>query len=92
PPWHPGLGVGVTGPGSNGSLRATAHLHYNDQHGGRTEGVLLGRSLAGQRSMAADLRNDQFTNYNSDHVEYVDSGDQWAPRFGASWAPSAILR
>lgn len=31
------------------------------------------------------IRNDQFTNYNSDHVEYVDSGDQWAPRFGASW-------
>ncbi|RXR08854.1 TonB-dependent receptor [Pseudoxanthomonas composti] len=31
------------------------------------------------------LRNDQFTNYNSDHVAYVDSGDQWAPRLGASW-------
>ncbi|TQU55972.1 Oar protein, partial [Xanthomonas perforans] len=25
------------------------------------------------------------TNYNSDHVAYVDSGDQWAPRLGASW-------
>ncbi|MCS3807352.1 TonB-dependent receptor [Xanthomonas sp. 4461] len=31
------------------------------------------------------IRNDQFTNYNSDHVAYVDSGDQWAPRLGASW-------
>ncbi len=31
------------------------------------------------------LRNDQFTNYNSDHVAYVDSGDQWAPRLGVSW-------
>jgi outer membrane receptor protein involved in Fe transport len=31
------------------------------------------------------LRNDKFTNFNSDHVAYVDSGDQWAPRVGASW-------
>jgi outer membrane receptor for ferrienterochelin and colicin len=31
------------------------------------------------------VRNDKFTNYNSDHVAYVDSGDQWAPRLGASW-------
>ncbi|MFT4247740.1 MAG: TonB-dependent receptor [Pseudomonas sp.] len=31
------------------------------------------------------LRNDNFTNFNSDHVAYVDSGDQWAPRLGVSW-------
>lgn len=31
------------------------------------------------------LRNDKFTNYNSDHKPYVDSGDQWAPRLGVSW-------
>ncbi|MBV6670276.1 TonB-dependent receptor [Xanthomonas euvesicatoria pv. alangii] len=31
------------------------------------------------------IRNDKFTNFNSDHVAYVDSGDQWAPRVGASW-------
>ncbi|KQQ74677.1 Oar protein [Xanthomonas sp. Leaf131] len=31
------------------------------------------------------IRNDKFTNFNSDHVAYVDSGDQWAPRFGVSW-------
>ncbi|PPT90589.1 TonB-dependent receptor domain-containing protein, partial [Xanthomonas arboricola] len=31
------------------------------------------------------IRNDKFTNYNSDHVAYVDSGDQWAPRVGVSW-------
>ena len=31
------------------------------------------------------LRNDRFTNYNSDGVAYVESGDQWAPRLGASW-------
>ena len=31
------------------------------------------------------LRNDKFTNYNSSAVAYVESGDQWAPRLGASW-------
>ena len=31
------------------------------------------------------IRNDKFTNYNSSHVAYVDSGDQWAPRLGVSW-------
>ncbi|MEE7545934.1 TonB-dependent receptor [Xanthomonas sp. Kuri4-1] len=31
------------------------------------------------------IRNDKFTNYNSAHQPYVDSGDQWAPRLGASW-------
>lgn len=31
------------------------------------------------------VRNDKFTNYNSDARPYVESGDQWAPRLGASW-------
>lgn len=31
------------------------------------------------------IRNDKFTNYNSDAVAYVESGDQWAPRLGAAW-------
>ncbi|MCC4594347.1 TonB-dependent receptor [Xanthomonas campestris pv. phormiicola] len=31
------------------------------------------------------VRNDKFTNFNSSHVAYVDSGDQWAPRMGVSW-------
>jgi len=31
------------------------------------------------------LRNDRFTNYNSAAVAYVESGNQWAPRLGASW-------
>ncbi|SEK75879.1 Carboxypeptidase regulatory-like domain-containing protein [Pseudoxanthomonas sp. GM95] len=35
--------------------------------------------------LSIGLRNDKFTNFNSDHVAYVDSGDQWAPRLGASW-------
>ncbi|MGE8279323.1 MAG: TonB-dependent receptor [Stenotrophomonas sp.] len=31
------------------------------------------------------LRNDKFTNFNSSAVPYVESGNQWAPRLGASW-------
>jgi outer membrane receptor for ferrienterochelin and colicin len=31
------------------------------------------------------LRNDKFKNYNNNHKVYVDSGNQWAPRLGASW-------
>ncbi len=31
------------------------------------------------------VRNDKFTNFNSAAVPYVESGDQWAPRLGASW-------
>ncbi|OAX59512.1 hypothetical protein A6R72_16650 [Xanthomonas translucens pv. graminis] len=35
--------------------------------------------------MTLGLRNDEFTNFNSSHVPYVESGDQWAPRLGLSW-------
>ncbi|KWV10173.1 TonB-dependent receptor [Xanthomonas translucens pv. translucens] len=35
--------------------------------------------------MTLGLRNDEFTNFNSSHVPYVESGDQWAPRMGVSW-------
>jgi hypothetical protein len=35
--------------------------------------------------MTLGLRNDEFTNFNSSHVPYVESGDQWAPRLGVSW-------
>ena len=31
------------------------------------------------------VRNDKFTNFNSSAIAYVESGDQWAPRLGASW-------
>ncbi len=31
------------------------------------------------------LRNDKFTNYNSDGIAYVSQDNQWAPRLGFSW-------
>lgn len=41
--------------------------------------------LAPNWLLTLGLRNDRFTNYNSDGAAYVESGDQWAPRLGASW-------
>jgi hypothetical protein len=35
--------------------------------------------------LSIGIRNDKFTNYNSDGVEYVSQKDQWAPRLGVSW-------
>ena len=31
------------------------------------------------------VRNEQFTNYNSAGVAFIDLEDQWAPRLGATW-------
>ncbi|MCC5068425.1 TonB-dependent receptor [Xanthomonas campestris pv. raphani] len=84
---RPGLGVGATGPGSDGyyaqqrifttttSMAVEQKAYYLEDRWQVNDKWLL----------TLGIRNDQFTNYNSDHVEYVDSGDQWAPRFGASW-------
>ncbi len=35
--------------------------------------------------LSLGLRNDKFTNYNDEGKAYVESGDQWAPRIGATW-------
>ncbi|MDF3983707.1 TonB-dependent receptor [Luteibacter sp. PPL201] len=36
-------------------------------------------------NVTVGVRNDKFTNYNNNHISYVDSGNQWAPRLGAAW-------
>lgn len=35
--------------------------------------------------LSLGVRNDSFTNYNSDGVEYVSQKNQWAPRLGFTW-------
>lgn len=35
--------------------------------------------------LSLGLRNDSFTNYNSDGIEYVSQKNQWAPRLGFTW-------
>ncbi|MBB2757016.1 TonB-dependent receptor [Xanthomonas arboricola] len=86
-PVRPGLGVGAPGAGSNGfyaqqrifttttSMAVEQKAYYLEDRWQVNDNWLL----------TLGIRNDQFTNFNSDHVAYVDSGDQWAPRLGASW-------
>ena len=31
------------------------------------------------------LRNENFRNFNADHIVYAEQKDQWAPRIGATW-------
>lgn len=35
--------------------------------------------------LSLGVRNDSFTNYNSDGIEYVSQKNQWAPRLGFTW-------
>lgn len=35
--------------------------------------------------LSLGVRNDKFTNYNSDGIAYVGQKNQWAPRLGFSW-------
>ncbi|MBO9756897.1 TonB-dependent receptor [Xanthomonas phaseoli] len=81
------LGVGATGPGTDGyyaqrrifttttSMAVEQKAYYLEDRWQVNDHWLL----------TLGIRNDKFTNFNSDHVPYVDSGDQWAPRLGASW-------
>jgi hypothetical protein len=73
--------------GGNGYFVYEVHLLHDHQHVGQAEGLLSGGPLAGhaERLVTLGIRNDKFTNYNSAAKPYVDSGDQWAPRLGASW-------
>src|SRR5690606_32914183 len=35
--------------------------------------------------LSLGLRNERFTNFNSDGIAYAEQDDQWAPRVGATW-------
>ncbi|MGN6226278.1 MAG: TonB-dependent receptor [Dyella sp.] len=35
--------------------------------------------------LSLGVRNDKFTNFNSDGIAYVSQSNQWAPRLGFSW-------
>lgn len=35
--------------------------------------------------LSLGVRNDSFTNYNSDGIAYVEQKNQWAPRLGFTW-------
>ena len=35
--------------------------------------------------LSLGVRNESFTNYNGDHLVYIEQKNQWAPRVGLSW-------
>lgn len=84
-PIAPSLGVGA--PGGNGyyvykyifrtatNMTVDQDAYFLEDRWQVTDNVLL----------SLGIRNDQFTNKNGFGASYVDSGDQWAPRLGASW-------
>lgn len=83
----PNPGFGISPPGGNGyfvqkyifstttSMSVEQKAYYLEDRWQVSPNWLL----------TLGLRNDRFTNYNSDGLAYVESGDQWAPRLGASW-------
>ncbi|WP_333623727.1 TonB-dependent receptor [Stenotrophomonas indicatrix] len=87
PAASPNPGFGIAPPGGNGyfvqkyifstttSMSVKQKAYYLEDRWQLTPEWLL----------TLGLRNDRFTNYNSDGRAYVESGDQWAPRLGASW-------
>ncbi|WP_254775327.1 TonB-dependent receptor [Pseudoxanthomonas sp. GM95] len=84
-PISPRLGVGA--PGGNGyyvsqrifstqtNMTVDQDAYFLEDRWQVTDNLLL----------SLGIRNDKFTNKNGFGASYVESGDQWAPRLGASW-------
>lgn len=84
-PISPRLGVGA--PGGDGyyvsqyifrtatDMTVDQKAYFLEDRWQVTDNVLL----------SLGIRNDKFTNKNGFGDTYVESGDQWAPRLGASW-------
>ncbi|HEY4293192.1 TonB-dependent receptor [Luteibacter sp.] len=81
----PGLGVGPAGGAgyyarqaifiTTTSMSVDQKAYYLEDKWQMTDRFLL----------TVGIRNDKFKNYNDRSRVYVDSGNQWAPRIGASW-------
>lgn len=79
--------LGVGAPGGNGyyvrrlifstatSMSVKQKAYFVEDRWQVSDNVLL----------SLGLRNDKFVNDNSVGQSYVDSGNQWAPRLGATW-------
>jgi len=87
PTKSPSPGFNITPPGGDGyfaykyvfatttSMSVEQKAYFIEDNWQVTPNLLL----------SIGVRNDKFTNFNSAAVAYVKSGDQWAPRLGASW-------
>lgn len=58
-----------------GSVSTEQQAYYVEDRWQVTDNLLL----------SLGLRNDNFTNYNGDHLPYVEQKNNWAPRLGFSW-------
>ena len=82
----PGSG-GARGPGGNGdyvvkyiygnggTFKVKQYAYYLEDRWQITDNWLL----------SLGLRNENFQNFNSDNIVYVEQKNQWAPRLGVSW-------
>lgn len=80
-------GGGAVGPGGNGDyvdkfVTANGGTFETEQYAYFIEDRW---QIADNVLVSLGLRNENFKNYNSDHVVFLDQTDQWAPRLGASW-------
>ena len=60
---------------SGGTFTTDQYAYFIEDRWQVTDTVLL----------SLGLRNENFENFNSDKVVFLDSTDQWAPRIGVSW-------
>ena len=83
-----GSGAGVAGPTPNKGyfVRRQYYTHFADVEVEQSSQYIEDRwQVSNNLLLSLGLRNEQFTNYNGDHVSFVSQRHQLAPRLGASW-------
>jgi outer membrane receptor protein involved in Fe transport len=84
-PLVPGLGVGPTG-GDGYYSRRTIFITTTSMEVDQKAYYLEDKwQITDKFLFTIGVRNDRFKNYNDQGRTYVNSGNQWAPRIGASW-------
>jgi outer membrane receptor protein involved in Fe transport len=67
--------VTKTVSGSGGTFTTDQYAYFLEDRWQMTDNLLL----------SLGIRNENFKNYNSEKVVFLDQTDQWAPRLGVSW-------
>ncbi len=83
-----GSGAGVPGatPNKGYFVRRQYYTHFADVEVEQSSQYIEDRwQVNNNLLLSLGLRNEQFTNYNGDHVSFVSQRHQLAPRLGASW-------